>query len=188
MIARQLRAALALGSLVHDGPLGRHLRRAWAYAAAGYLVAIIVYLVAQVLVNLVFNLSGAGVGTALAFLFGRYMVVACLGLIGCVNLAVRGFDHAADAERPLFVWAISGAALLAPLLVLMCVLGMVGYLVAGGSGGEVVYEVLVQLAGTVVAAAAGAWALSWVVGHQTVVSLHPERAGEAEAGRPATAF
>ncbi len=174
MLEQQHRVASRLHALVSSGPAGGLVRRGWAYAAAGYFAAIVLYVIAQFLVNAIFNLGGASTSQALVLLFGRYMLLAALGLIGCVNLAVRGHDHAETADRPLFAWAITGSALLAPLVALFAVIGLIGELAAGGSGGFVLYQVLVQLAGIMLATVAGAWALSWTGAHEP----HAPAAGE----------
>lgn len=192
MLAQQTKVALGLHSVLRRSPFERLLARGWALASVGYLVAILLYVLAQVLVNAIFNLGDAGAGEALALLFGRYLLITAPALLGCVNLAVRGFDHAGAADRPLFTWAVSGSALVAPLLVLFFILGLIGELAAGGSGGEILYEVIVQLAGLVVAVVAGAWALGWVGAHQGAPTLGPllatgagvPPAGGSSAGAP----
>ena len=177
MLAWQRKTAVALFNLLRSGVLERHLRRGWAYAATGYFAAILLYLLAQIIVNVLFNLHGAGFGETLALLFGRYMLLACLALLGCVNLAARGYDHATVEDRPLFAWAISGAALLGPALSALGLLGLLGYVIVGGTFGDVLYELLVQVAGMTLAFVAGLWALSWVGAHQAVAAV-PAQQGQ----------
>jgi hypothetical protein len=162
----QERAALALSESVTRGPIGGFIRRGWAFAAAGYLVAIVLYVLAQFLVNALFNLGGERASDALLTLFGVHMLIVCPALLGCVNLAVRGHDHATERDRPLFAWTLCSAALLAPVLIVFCVLGLIGVFAVGGSAGEVLYLLVVQVAGLVIAVITGAWSLSWVSDHR----------------------
>jgi hypothetical protein len=173
MLERQRRAASALHGFLSGSPAGGLIRRGWAYAAAGYFGAIVLYVIAQFLVNALFNLGGATATQSLVLLFGAHMLITSLGLVGCVNLAVRGYDHAAAGDRPLFAWAVTGSALLAPVLVVFELLGLIGEVAVGGPGGVVLYGVLVQLAGVVIAAVAGAWALSWTGSHAQDASVAP---------------
>ncbi len=165
MAGLQQRTAVGLHRTVAKGSVGAVIQRGWAFAAAGYLIAIWVYVIAQFLVNALFNLNGATASESLLFLFGTRMLVACPMLLGCVNLAVRGYDHATERDRSLFAWTVCGAALLAPLLAVFAILGLIGVFAVGGPGGDVLYGVLVQVAGLVVAVITAMWSLSWAGGH-----------------------
>jgi hypothetical protein len=161
----QQRTALALSRSVTKGAVGRVVARGWAFAASGYLLAIVLFVVAQFPVNAIFNLGGSTASESLLILFGSHMLIACPTLLGCVNLAVRGYDHASDPDRPIFAWTICGAALLAPILAVFAVLGLIGVVAGGGTGGEVLYGVVLQIAGLVVAVVTAAWSLTWVGAH-----------------------
>lgn len=165
MAGLQQRSALGLSRAVTRGPIGGYVKRGWAFAAAGYLSAIVLYVLAQFLVNVLFNLNGASASDALLFLFGPRMLVACPTLLGCVNLAVRGYDHASEQDRPMFAWAVCGAALLAPVLILFSILGLIGVIAVGGTGGDILYGLVIQIAGLVIAVVTAWWSLAWTGEH-----------------------
>jgi hypothetical protein len=152
-VARQFHAWAA------KGPASRHIRRGWGYAAAGYFVAIVLYVIATVFLNIA-NLGDATFADSLYVLLGRNLVLACPALITCLNLAIRGADHTEDtADRPLFDWAISGCALLGPILAVGVLLGLIGLFASGAPGGVILVGFVVQLAGFLIAVVATAWAL-----------------------------
>ena len=132
----------------------------WEMAAMGYAVAIWLYVLGYLIVALA-NLPG-GFRQDLEVIFSRNLLLAAPATVTAITLAARRRDRALDADGR---WLIDAALTLAvPLGALFVLAGVVGFLAALGDFGTTasgtLYDLLIHLAGIVLGAVAGLWALS----------------------------
>ncbi len=157
-----MRASDRLPKGLFEGGLRRQFGHGLPRAAVAYALAIAVYVICVVIIEIPSLPNGIGLGTTLYYLFGPHFLIATPAVLGCTNIATRWRDHDRDAAALRMTdLALTLLVVIGAVLVVGDILGFFGVFgLPGTSGSQTLYAVLLQLAAAVASAAAVVWGLA----------------------------